>query len=530
MTRSTRSFSVSATAALGALACAAAVLVGLATPAAAAACPPSDPATGNALAGDFNGDGHADAVVGEPGRGGSSGGVHVLYGTADGLTADAVGSAPDDQVFTQDTAGVLDTAENGDAFGAAVAVGDFNGDLCADAAIGAPGENDGSGAVTILYGSLGSGLTAAGNVFLSQAGDALPGESESGDRFGATLAAGSFNGTSDDITDLAVGGPGEAIGGGHDDGAVWLLYGDTAGLDQGTDAKALHQGIPGVPGVPESGDRFGAALAFGFFRGDCLAVGVPGENGSAGMVEVFAGDGIAGGIRAFSQNTPRVPGVPEAGDQFGAALAAGDTTGFGYDDLAVGVPGENGERGAVNLLQSSESGLNTEFSDDPLAISQATPGVNGAARPGDEFGAALQMGRLDGGIPLDLAVGVPGDGIGFGGNVGAVNVLFGATDGLGPDGDVRFHQDVAGIGGAAEVGDRFGISLSALPVQNGGIDNLLIGVPFEDGGSLSNTGLFHVLATNEFGPNPSGSQTWSAASPGVKGALIPTGRLARDLD
>lgn len=529
MTRTMRSVSARLVAALGVLACAGALLVGLASPAAAVACPPADPATGNPLPGDFDGNGHADAVAGEPGRGGSAGGIHVLYGTADGLTADGSGGAPDDQLLTQDTASVPGESENGDAFGATVAVGDFNDDLCADVAVGVPGENGNAGSVTVLYGSLGTGLSGTGSDVLDQGSAGVPGGSEPGDRFGATLTAGSFNGTADDIADLAVGGPGEAIGSGDAEGAAWLLYGDTAGLGQGAGSQILHQDSPGVPGVPESGDRFGAALTFGFFRGDCLAVGVPGENDSAGLVEVLPGDGIGGGVTTFSQDTPRVPGAAEAGDLFGAALAAGDTTAFGYDDLAVGAPGENAERGAVNVLQSSESGLNTEFSADPLFISQATPGIKGEAVAGDEFGAAVQMGRLDGGNGTDLAVGVPGDGIGFGGNVGAVNVLFGGAGGIGPAGDLRFHQDVGGVGGAAERGDRFGTSLSAQPIQNSGIDNLLIGVPFEDGGALSNTGLFHVLATNEFGPNPFGGQTWSAASPGVTGALIPNGRLARDL-
>lgn len=523
MTTSMRSFRVRVGAALGAVACVAALLVGLASPAAAAAC------TSTAVPGDFNGDGHADAAVGEPGRDGASGGVHVLYGTDAGLTADAQGTAPGDQLFTQDSPGIVGTAENGDEFGSAVAVGDYNDDFCADVAIGVPGENNESGVVAVLYGSLGTGLSATGNQYLSQS-YSLPSTSEPGDRLGAALAAGSFNGTDDDVTDLAVGGPGEAIGGGHDDGAAWLLYGDAAGLDQGTGAKLVHQDTPGVPGVPESGDQFGAALTFGFFRGDCLAVGIPGENASAGSVAVLPGDGLAPGVMAYSQNSPRVPGASEPGDRFGAALAAGDTTGFGYDDLAVGVPGENADSGAVNLLQSSESGLNTEFSDDPLYISQDSAGVAGAAGPDDEFGAALEMGSLDGGtFTADLAVGVPGDGIGFGG-VGSVTVMFGATDGLDTAGDVRLHQDVDGIEGAAELGDRFGFSLSALPIQNSGIDNLLIGVPLENGGSVSNSGLFHVLATNEFGPNPFGSQTWSANTAGVTGALITNGRLGRDLD
>src|SRR4051812_22208707 len=92
-----------ATAASTALAGALAVLAGLAGPAGAAACTGPGPSTVRA---DINGDGRADAVVTEYGRGQLAGGVHVLYGTSKGLTADASGTAPNDQFLTQDTKGV----------------------------------------------------------------------------------------------------------------------------------------------------------------------------------------------------------------------------------------------------------------------------------------------------------------------------------------------------------------------------------------------------------------------------------------
>jgi hypothetical protein len=55
--------------------------------------------------------------------------------------------------------------------------------------------------------------------------------------------------------------------------------------------------------------------------------------------------GGRGGLREhndqqFTQATPGVDDIPEQGDRFGAALAAGDLDADGFADLAIGVPGE----------------------------------------------------------------------------------------------------------------------------------------------------------------------------------------------
>jgi hypothetical protein len=474
----------------------------------------------SSVAGDINGDGHADAAVGEPGDAVFAGAVHIFYGTVDGLVADPSGTALNDQLFTQATPGVPGASESGDAFGGTTTLADVNGDGCADLAVGVFGENDGRGSIVVLYGSPG-GITTTGAQAFSENGLFGAGRGKIGEQFGAAFASGDFN--DDAIADLAVSAPGEEVTtGGANQGGVAVLYGAAGGLNSGAAPAFITQASAGVPGAPEDTDRFAESLAAGDFGGDGvddLAVGVPGENEFKGIVQVLPGQAGTGlGVTAgmtVSQDTPGVPGVAEVDDQFGFTVAAGDATGDGRADLAVAAVGENNVRGAVSFLPGSASGLTGTNSQ---IWSQDSTGVEGIAGDGDAFGFALVMAPLDNGPLADLAIGVPFDTIGSTSNAGGVNVLLGTGTGLSAVGaGQRFTQNTQGIAGTAEPEDGFGFSLTAAPIQTTGQDSLVIGAPFESLGSSQETGIVHQLATFEFGPNPLGSVSLYLDATGVKG-------------
>ena len=56
-----------------------------------------------------------------------------------------------------------------------------------------------------------------------------------------------------------------------------------------------------------------------------------------------------------------------------------------------------------------------------------------------------------------------------------------------------WHQDVFGVAGARETNDRFSWSLSSGDFNIDGTADLLVGVPFEDLGSIYNTGVVQLI-------------------------------------
>jgi hypothetical protein len=100
---------------------------------------------------------------------------------------------------------------------------------------------------------------------------------------------------------------------------VTVLHGD-AHWSLGAGSTSFSQDTEGVPGVAETGDRYGAALSLADLDGDTrldLAVGTPGENGGDGGVSVYPGQGIAG-MTVFGGKSAGLSATKAA---FGASLS-----------------------------------------------------------------------------------------------------------------------------------------------------------------------------------------------------------------
>lgn len=423
------------------------------------------------------------------------------------------------------------------------AAADFDNDGYGDLAIGIPGEDDAGavdvGAVQIVYGGP-SGLTTRDQLWVQGAGSIPNGNPENGDLLGGALAPGDFD--NDGFADLAVSAPGED----RNAGAVFVLYGSGSGLTN-DGVQLWRQGIEGLPGKKEAGDRFGAALATGDFNrdgADDLAIGAPFEDNTtsdegAVMVIYAASPLIPGGTSAgltaegsqfFLQEEDGVPANAESGDRFGTTLATGDFDGDAVFDLAVGIPRENvdgkTDAGALVVLFGRQAtpivdpgGLSAAGSQ---VFDSESPGVGGTIESGDQFAAALAAGDFDNNGRDDLAVGVPNEDLGSVANAGWLSVLSGGPNGL--SGWMSFEPD--SIGGTIEPGDRFGAALAAGDFDGDSRDDLAVGAPNEDVGSITDAGAVHVVFGSSSGLSASRFRVWWQNKSGAAGTVEASDRFA----
>lgn len=343
-----------------------------------------------AAAGDVNGDGFGDVLVGAPlsNQGGTDAGQAVLY------YGGAQGLAT--------TAGWSATGARSWAhFGAAVAsAGDVNADGYADVIVGAPNED-------------GFNLVQEGHAYLylgSEAGlSTTPAWIGAAGIFGAgyghaVASAGDVNG--DGYSDVVVGAPLYDAAGFYDEGRAYVHLGGPGGLagDPSWSADSLVTLAHFGQAVAGAGDTNGDGYA------DIL-IGAP-DDGS-GRAYVFVGS--PAGVDATPDWSARSRRQPAA---FGASVTGvGDYDLDAYPDIAIGAPA-SGDR------DQAGEGYVYIYSGGPTGLPRRTIATLQGNAPGAGFGTAVaSAGDVNGDGAADLIIGAPGYDNGF--SQGRVFVYFG---------------------------------------------------------------------------------------------------------
>ncbi|MXP27194.1 hypothetical protein GRI39_14335, partial [Altererythrobacter indicus] len=470
-------------------------------------------------AGDINGDGYDDLIVGAyngDDGGDAAGEAYVIYGKASGFgTFDSTGRRVVDLTgLSASTGFVIQGAAAGDNLGTSVSsAGDINGDGIDDLIVGAPSADingSSSGDSYVIFGQSGTSRTRIDiSTLAASDGFIIRGDSVDGDDYlgWSVSSAGDVNG--DGIDDLIVGAY-KGDDGGTDAGEAYVIFGSSGVFGTNISGRQVIDttNLTAAQGFIIQGDAVNDLLGWsassaGDINGDGyddLIVGARygddgGTNAGAAYVIFGSGDGfgtdVSGRQVIDTTNLTAAQGFiiqgAAADDQLGYSVSdAGDINGDGYDDLIVGARyGDDGgtNAGAAYVIFGKETGFGT------IALSAGLSATDGftiiGAAESDYLGISVSSaGDINGDGYDDLIVGANGNEDG-GNNAGSAYVIFGKEAGYGTI-DLANLTAADGFiiqGDAAR--DELGATVSAAgDIDGDGYDDLIVGAyRGDDGGS-----------------------------------------------
>ena len=381
----------------------------------------------------------------------------------------------------------------------------------------------------------------------------------------ATGVTGDFNG--DGFDDKAIGASGEEFGSSNTTGAVHVIYGSSGGLS----ATAViadqmwTQDSAGIEGIAEDWDYFGVTISSGDYNGDGfddLSIGVYGEDidlavasienfdvsinsaviaKDTGVVQVIYGSpaGLSATAvlpdQVWIQGFADIADFSENYDGFGTRLSSGDYNGDGHDDLAIGAQyeetGSLDNTGGVHIIYGSSGGLSATAVIADQRWTQDSTDIEDAVEASDEFGSSLSSGDYNGDGSDDLAIGAAQETIGTSFGTGAVNVIYGSSGGLSATAviaDQMWTQNSTDIDGVAETKEYFSNSLSSGDYNGDGRDDLAVGTPAEDVGTVIDAGAVNVIYGSSGGLSATAviaDQLLTQDSPGIDGVAEADDRI-----
>ena len=411
-----------------------------------------------ASAGDVNGDGRGDVIVGAYQYSNYAGAAYIYYGSPTGLNA---------------TPATILTGVAGSSLGISVSAIDLNADAYSDVIVGAPNFNAGTGratvhlgtsagisttpdyilAGTVANGRFGRSVAGAGDVNGDVFGDMIIGASEANKAYvyhgnatgmntsvASTLTSPAFN-TSYGAN---VSGAGDVDGDGYCEVIVGASANNAAyvykGSATGTQASQV-QTLSGFGGVSVAG--------VGDINGDGYAdvmVGASGTGTYAGSAYLFQGS--ASGLPAAPSQTFQGSAYYS---YFGISVAAaGDVNGDGYSDAIVGASGTSSNTGSAYIYLGS-----------PVMITSVATFLTGSGN----FGYSLaHAGDVNGDGYGDVVVAATNNSSGY----GFVYLYLGSASGL--------ATSSSSMAGTFVSSDFYGFSLARAGDVNGdGFSDIIVG-------------------------------------------------------
>ena len=318
-------------------------------------------------AGDVNGDGKGDVIIGAVGDNNGLGVVYVVYGS-DALFSDidtnATSFSPTQGFKIYDSNAALN---NYLGISASFA-GDVNGDGIDDIIIGAPNKNGSQGVAYVVYGNYTlTDVDLSSPSFNPLQGFTITHTSKITPQVGISVNyAGDVNG--DGVDDVIVG----AISEDSARGSAYVIFGNKTpilNIDLGDSNFSPGKGFRIWNSTGVYGEQFGNIVNYaGDLNGDNvddIIIGAIGTNNINGAAYVVYGRKT--GI--IDVDVSSVSFYPAQGfliwnsggqysDQLGYAVCGlGDINGDNIDDIAIGAIGENGMKGAVYIIYGKGSNM-----------------------------------------------------------------------------------------------------------------------------------------------------------------------------